>query len=74
MSKFHNVRIVTSNGSTRVFLDDEEIRGCFHAELKWDVNEKPVLDLDMYADEVEVEIDNADVIKWKEVVLNDERS
>lgn len=74
MSGLSKVRIVTNGSLTKIFIDEEEIRGCFHAELKWDVNERPVVDLDLWADEVEVEIDKADVIKWKEVVPHDERT
>lgn len=57
----HNVKVVTSNGITRIFLDDKEIKGCYHAEFKWDVKELPVLDLQVIPRNIHIEIEKAEV-------------
>lgn len=74
MKYLHDVSFITSRGSTRVFLDNTEIKGCTHAEFKWDVNELPVVDLQITATEVNVNIEKADVIKWMEVDQDDKRT
>ena len=71
MRNLHNVTFITSHGSTRVFLDDKELKGCFHAEFKWDVKELPVVTLDMMATEITVEIEKAEV---NEVKPDDKRT
>ena len=69
--KLHSVKIVTKNGSTNVYLDGEEVKGCFQAEVKWAVNELPTVDLCLIATDIEVDIDEADVIKWQEVKVHE---
>ena len=74
MKHLHDVSFITSQGSTRIFLDNTEVKGCTHAEFKWDVNELPVVDLQITANAVSVNIEKADVIKWVEVSPDDKRS
>ena len=66
----HNVRFQTKDGITKIFLDGNEVKGCFEASLKWEVNELPIVDLVFHATEISVDIDDADVLQWKEVDVN----
>lgn len=57
----HNVKVVTGNGITKIYLDDQELKGCYHAEFKWDVKEFPVLDLQVIPRNIHIEIEKAEV-------------
>ena len=57
----HKVRLETGDGITRIFLDDQEIKGCYHAEFKWDVKEPPVLDLQILATDIQIDMDKVEV-------------
>lgn len=63
---FHKVRFKTRDGCTYVFLDDQEVHGCIKASFDYDVECVPVVQLTLYATDVEVEADAADICKVSE--------
>lgn len=65
----HKIRFETRNGSTRVFLDDQEVHGCIKANFDYDIECLPVVQLTLNATEIEVEADAADICKVSEEPL-----
>ena len=63
MGYLHKVRFETHGTETHVFLDDQEVKGCVSANFDYQINALPVVKLEIEAYEVDVEIENADVIK-----------
>lgn len=45
MSCLNKVRIVTEEGRTRIWLDDQEVKGCVSASVDYEVNAIPVVRL-----------------------------
>lgn len=62
----HKVRFETHEGYTHVYLDDQEVQGCIKANFDYDVACVPVVQLTLYATDVEVEADVADICKVSE--------
>ena len=62
----HKIRFETRNGSTRVFMDDQEVHGCIKANFDYDIECLPVVQLTLIATEIEVEADSADICKISE--------
>lgn len=63
MDPFHTVRFMTSNGITKIYVDDQEVKGCTHAEFVWDVNNVPVVKLELMSTVIQVETDKAEIIQ-----------
>ena len=59
----HRIKFVTKEGSTHIWLDDEEIRGCVGAVFGYEIDALPIVKLLIHATDVEVECDAADVEK-----------
>ena len=57
----HKIRFETKDGSTRVFLDNQEVHGCIKANFDYDIECLPVVQLTLNAMEIEVEADSADI-------------
>lgn len=55
----HKVRFVTHGTETHVFLDDQEVHGCVKASFDYEVQALPVVRLELFATDVEVEAECA---------------
>lgn len=61
MSCLNKVRIVTEEERTRIWLDDQEVKGCVSASVDYEVNAIPVVRLELQALDIEEDIDVARV-------------
>ena len=59
MEGLHKVRFVTHETETHVFLDDQEVFGCVKASFDYEVKALPVVKLELFATDVEVEAECA---------------
>lgn len=59
MNGLHKVRFVTRETETHVFLDDQEVLGCVKASFDYEVKALPVVRLELFATDVEVEAECA---------------
>lgn len=59
MNGLHMVRFVTHGTETHVFLDDQEVLGCVKASFDYEVKALPVVRLELFATDVEVETECA---------------
>lgn len=66
MSYLHKVRIVTKEAMTRIWLDDQEVHGIIKANIDYEIECLPVVQLTLNATEIEVEADSADICKISE--------
>lgn len=61
MSYLHKVRIVTEAARTRIWLDDQEVKGCVSASVDYGVDHVPCVRLELQALDIEEEIDEVPV-------------
>lgn len=66
MNGLHKVRFVTHGMETHVFLDDQEVLGCVKASFDYEVKALPVVRLELFATDVEVEAEQAVIETVKE--------
>lgn len=63
---FHKVNFKTKDGCTHIWIDDKEIQGCISASFSYEVNAVPVVKLEFFASEVEIETEDANVYRISE--------
>lgn len=59
----HKIRIITQGTITKIFLDDQEVSGCIAADIEYRPHELPVVKLELKAQEIEVEAEQAEVYR-----------
>lgn len=55
----HSVSIKTEDGSTRIWIDEQEVKGIVSADVSFRVNKLPLVTLQLLSDKIEIKADES---------------